>query len=95
MLVIQINKTGKNFYKYELNGYWNIILESVSNKNDIFEDVTNIFEEYSNYIIKSVINNSLKDNLKLEIHLSIEYGQLEDILTFIKNLGYNEVGGIS
>ena len=81
----------KIFYLVKFNEDYKIFLESPYEKDDIFQDIANLVDKYPSEILKIVVNNSFDDTLEAEFHLLVKKDKLDELVSFIKDLGYNEL----
>ena len=90
-MVIKMEEYLKIFYLVKLRDEYKIVLESIYEKDDFFQDISKLVEKYSSEILKIVVNNSLKNNLETEFQLLVKKDKIDELLNFIKDLGYTEL----
>lgn len=81
----------KIFYLVKREDEYKIVLESIYEKDDFFQDIAKLVGKYSSEILKIVVNNSFRNNLETEFHLLVKNNKIDELLSFIKDLGYNEL----
>lgn len=92
---INISTYDKFFYKIDTGDSYIIILESALSKKDLFLDIIELLNDYSEFISKIMIHKSLNENFESQIQITVSKSELELIVKKIKFLDYKEVGGVN
>ena len=86
-----ITTYSKFFYKLDSNDSCKVILESILNKNDLFLDIIELLDDYSEFISKIIIHKSLDEHYESQIQITVSKSKMETLTKNFRNLNYKEL----
>lgn len=72
-----------------------VILESTLDKNDLFLDIVELLDDYSEFISKIMIHKSLDEHFESQIQITVSKSKMESLVKNIENLNYKELGEVN
>ena len=64
-----------------------VILESTLDKNDLFLDIVELLDDYSEFISKIMIHKSLDEHFESQIQITVSKSKMEPLVKNIENSG--------
>lgn len=92
---VDITTRGKFFYKVDTKESYKIVLESKLDENDLFLDIVELLDEYSEFISKIMIHKSLDECFESEIQINISKPKMKSLSKNIRKLNYKELGEVN
>jgi len=90
-----ITTKGKFFYKLDSEDSYKVVLESILDKNDLFLDIVELLDDYSEFISKIIIHKSLDEYYESQIQINVSKSKMESLAKNIINLNYNELSEVN
>ena len=92
---VKITTYCKFFYKIDSEDSCKVILESTLDKNDLFLDIVELLDDYSEFISKIMIHKSLDEHFKSQIQITVSKSKMESLVKNIGNLNYKELSEVN
>ena len=92
---VNITKQGKFFYKINSEDSYKVILESNLDKKDLFLDIIELLDDYSNFISKIIIHKSLDEHFESQIQITVSKSKMESLVKNIRDLNYKELSEVN
>ena len=92
---INITTQGKFFYKLDSEDSCKVILESNLDKKDLFLDIIELLDDYSNFISKIIIHKSLDEHFESQIQITVSRSKMEQLVKNILDLNYKELSEVN
>lgn len=92
---VKITTYCKFFYKMDSEDSFKVILESTLDKNDLFLDIVELLDDYSEFISKIMIHKSLDEHFESQIQITVSKSKMESLVKNIENLNYKELGEVN
>ena len=92
---VKITTQGKFFYKIDSEDSCKVILESTLDKNDLFLDIVELLDDYSEFISKIMIHKSLDEHFESQIQITVSKSKMESLVKNIGNLNYKELSEVN
>lgn len=93
--MVNITTRGKFFYKFDSEDSYKVVLETILDKNDLFIDILELLNDYSEFISKVSIHKSLDEHYESQIQITVSKSKMEPLAKNIKNLNYKELGEVN
>lgn len=92
---VKITTQGKFFYKLDSEDSCKVILESNLDKKDLFLDIIELLDDYSNFISKIIIHKSLDEHFESQIQITVSRSKMEQLVKNILDLNYKELSEVN
>ena len=90
-----ITTQGKFFYKLDSEDSYKVVLESILDKKDLFLDIVELLDDYSEFISKIIIHKSLDEHYESQIQFTVLKSKMEPLAKNIRNLNYKDLSEVN
>ena len=92
---VKITTYGKFFYKIDSGDFCKLILESNLDKTDLFLDIIELLDDYSEFISKIIIHKYLEEHFESQIQITVSKSKIELLTKNIRNLNYKDLSEVN
>ena len=92
---VKITTYDKFFYKIDSEDFCKLILESNLDKTDLFLDIIELLDDYSEFISKIIIHKSLEEHFESQIQITVSKSKIELLTKNIRNLNYKDLSEVN